>query len=161
MLPALTDLLILTPMETFLPQFPPCLRLGLCTLPAPPAVALVETKKCPGGEPGSGRVVQSSCFSGEADTQTSPSATTCGFAPSPRGHAHPTATASLLLFLFPLLLRHSLWAASAPTSVLCSFLHLYPSLPLWSLYFTQRQGSCARALWRGAGPTPKHSYHQA
>lgn len=117
-------------METSLPQFPPCLHPGLCTLLAPPAVALVETQNCPSDEPGSGRVVQSSCFSGEADTQTSPSATTCGFAPSPWGHAHLTATASTLLFLSPLLLEHSLGhLCSYLSSVLLSSpLPLPPSL---------------------------------
>lgn len=134
---ALTDLLISAPMETLLPQFPLCLHPGPCTLSVPPAAALVEIKRCPNGKTGWGRVAQSSCFLQEADTQASPSATTCGFAPSLQGPAHLTAIASTLLFLFPLLLRlREVFAVSAPRYVLFSFVHTHLSLPLWSLCFT-------------------------
>lgn len=151
MLPALTDSHGNFSASVFILAYVPCLLLQ--------QLPWWKPKNAPVVNRGWEGWCRAAALSGEADTQTSPTATTCGFAPSPRGHAHLTATASTLLFLFPLLLRHSL-------GHLCSYLssvllHLYPFLPLWSVYFIQLQGSCARALWHGTGPAPKHSYHQA
>lgn len=51
MLLALTDLSLSSPLEPFLPQFPPCSHPGPYT-PCAPAAALVEIKRDPSGEAG-------------------------------------------------------------------------------------------------------------